>query len=113
MSEALRMLRNRTDVPPQLLAISQLGALRWYAACLNANHHKAKARQIKSEILQLQSEQHSAGSSSTVSAAALQPDRWCLKSRIRPRPSGYPETIPECTNNYAIGNFACNSAAYV
>jgi hypothetical protein len=45
----------------------------------------------------------------------LQPDRWCLKSRIRPRPSGYPETIPECTNNYAIGNFACNSdsAAYV
>jgi tetratricopeptide (TPR) repeat protein len=71
MSEALRMLRNRTDVPPQLLAISQLDALRWYAACLNANHHKTEARQIKSEILQLQSEQHSASSSSTVSAAAL------------------------------------------
>jgi len=51
MSEALRMLRNRTDVPPQLLTISQLDALSWYAACLNANHHKAEARQIKSEIL--------------------------------------------------------------
>ena len=71
MSEALRMLRNQTDVPPQLLAISRLDALRWYADCLKANHHKTEARQIKSEILQLQSEQHSASSSSTVSAAAL------------------------------------------
>jgi hypothetical protein len=29
--------------------------------------------------------------------------------------TGYPETIPECTNNHAIGNFAgsSDSAAYV
>jgi tetratricopeptide (TPR) repeat protein len=71
MSEAVRMLRNRTDVPPRVLASSQLEALRWYAACLKANHHKAEARQLSSEIQELQSEQHSASSSSTVSAAAL------------------------------------------
>jgi hypothetical protein len=71
MSEALRILRTLPNEPPQLLAIAQLKALRLYAGCLKANHHKVEASQIKSEILQLQFEQRSACSNCTVTAAAL------------------------------------------
>jgi tetratricopeptide (TPR) repeat protein len=70
--KALRMLLNRTDMPSQLLLISQLPALRWYADCLKANHHKLEARQVEAEILQLQSEQQPrVCNGCTVSAAAL------------------------------------------
>jgi tetratricopeptide (TPR) repeat protein len=72
LREALRMLLNRTDMPIQLLLISQLPTLKWYADCLKANHHKLEARQVEAEILQLRSEQQApVCKDCTVSAAAL------------------------------------------
>ena len=71
MREAIRMVRDRTDLPHPLFVNSQLVVLRQYDAYLKATRRKPEAALIEAEIRQLQSEQLSVCDRCTIDAAAL------------------------------------------
>jgi len=71
MSEAIRIVHSRTDLPPALVVHMEVGMMTQYDRYLKENHRKPEAKTIEAEIAQLQSAQPSVCRNCTVNLAAL------------------------------------------
>jgi len=71
MSEAMRIVHSRTDLPPALVVHMEVGMMMQYDRYLKESHRKPEAKAIEAEIVQLQSAQPSVCRNCTVNVAAL------------------------------------------